>query len=195
MDNHSPGPMTPFDELITTPQLQLMKLMIPYAPVRGRYAMAACVKFMELRETLQLFSQKHTGIQAQILKGGDVASPFEMLDSFRPYLGPQETAALDRVIQLRDIMSVMEMMQNYNDAGTAGEERSGFDPMELLAGMLAPEQQEMFRMYSEMFSQPTESCEKDSDTTPAEEPDSGSQSESSENMQTESVKTSGKEMR
>ena len=32
----------------------------------------------------------------------------------------------------------------------------GFDPMQLMMGMLSPEQQEMFQMYQTMFSQPEE---------------------------------------
>lgn len=144
--------MTPFDELVSSPQLQIMKLMIPYAPARGRRALAACVKFMELRETLRIFSNSGGGIRAQMIGDEEPFTPLDILNSFRPYLRPREAAALDMIINIKEMMSVMEMMQSTPSPEGSGEESTAFDPMDLLAGMLSPEQQEMFRMYSEIFS-------------------------------------------
>ena len=64
MDKDTPGLMTPFDELVTTPELQMIKLLIPYAPASGRQTLAGMVKFMELRETLHLFRRRNGGLQA-----------------------------------------------------------------------------------------------------------------------------------
>ena len=151
MDNNSPVPMTPFDELVTSPELQIMKLMIPFAPARGRRTLAACVKFMELRETLRIFGNRYGDIRAQMFEEEDPLTPFDILNSFRPYLGPREASALDMVINLKEMMSVMEMMQNTPSSESSGKEGSSFNPADLLAGMLSPEQQEMFHMYSDMF--------------------------------------------
>lgn len=158
MDKNLPGPMTPFDELVTSPELQIMKLMIPYAPASGRQMLAACVKVMELRETIRIFSGGRGVIRAQMLGEEEHPSPIDILNSFRPYLKPREAAALDMVINLKEMMSVMEMMQ-AQQSGSEGNS-SSFDPMELLSGMLPPEQQEMFRTYSDMFSQASDSAEK-----------------------------------
>ena len=150
MDKNLPGPMTPFDELVTSPELQIMKLMIPYAPASGRQMLAACVKVMELRETIRIFSGGRGVIRAQMLGEEEHPSPIDILNSFRPYLKPREAAALDMVINLKEMMSVMEMMQN---SGSSEDGGSALDPMDILSGMLSPEQQEMFHMYSDMFSQ------------------------------------------
>lgn len=150
MDKNLPGPMTPFDELVTSPELQIMKLMIPYAPASGRQMLAACVKVMELRETIRIFSGGRGVIRAQMLGEEEHPSPIDILNSFRPYLKPREAAALDMVINLKEMMSVMEMMQN---SGSSDDGGSALDPMDILSGMLSPEQQEMFHMYSDMFSQ------------------------------------------
>ena len=158
MDKNLPGPMTPFDELVTSPELQIMKLMIPYAPASGRQMLAACVKVMELRETIRIFSGGRGVIRAQMLGEEEHPSPIDILNSFRPYLKPREAAALDMVINLKEMMSVMEMMQTAQ--GDPEKNGTSFDPMELLSGMLPPEQQEMFRMYSDMFSQTSDSAEK-----------------------------------
>ena len=150
MDKNLPGPMTPFDELVTSPELQIMKLMIPYAPASGRQMLAACVKVMELRETIRIFSGGRGVIRAQMLGEEEHPSPIDILNSFRPYLKPREAAALDMVINLKEMMSVMEMMQN---SGSSEDGGPALDPMDILSGMLSPEQQEMFHMYSDMFSQ------------------------------------------
>ena len=56
MENDQPEFMTPFDELVTSPELQLMKLLIPFAPASGRQVLAAFVKFREFRETVWISS-------------------------------------------------------------------------------------------------------------------------------------------
>ena len=150
MDKNLPGPMTPFDELVTSPELQIMKLLIPYAPASSRQMLAACVKVMELKSALRIFGSGRGVIKAQTLREEEHPSPLDLLNSFRPYLSSREAAALEMVANLREMMSVMEMMQNTS---SSEEEGSSLDPMDLLSGMLSPEQQEMFHMYSDMFAQ------------------------------------------
>ena len=162
MEKDLPGPMTPFDELVTSPELQLIKLLIPYAPASGRQMLAAFVKFKELNETIRLF-RRPGGLRAQGFRDEDrneaPASPFDILNSFRPYLPPRQASMLDTLLNLRDMMSVMEMMQaqQTQNQGAQNSEDSdhpfSVNPMDLLSGMLTPEQQEMFHMYSDMFSQ------------------------------------------
>ena len=101
MEKDLPGPMTPFDELVTSPELQLIKLMIPYAPASGRQMLAAFVKFKELNETIRLF-RRPGGLRAQGFKDEDRneahASPFDILTSFRPYLPPRQASMLDTIL-------------------------------------------------------------------------------------------------
>ena len=161
MDKNLPGPMTPFDDLITSPELQIMKLLIPYAPASRRKTLAACVKIMELREALHIFGSGKGAVRAQMVTEEGNPSPIDLLNSFRPYLKPRETAVLDMVINLREMMSVMEMMQSVSASAPGAP---ALDPMDFLAGMLSPEQQEMFRMYTDMFSQAESSPQKGDDT-------------------------------
>ena len=181
MDNNSPVPMTPFDELVTSPELQIMKLMIPFAPARGQRTLAACVKFMELRETLRIFGNRYGDIRAQMFEEEDPLTPFDILNSFRPYLGPREASALDMVINLKEMMSVMEMMQSASSSESGD---TGMNPMDLLSGILSPEQQEMFHIYSDMFSQAESSPQKGDDIN-----DSGRVDEQSGNEEYRSRQT------
>ena len=159
MENDQPEFMTPFDELVTSPELQLMKLLIPFAPASGRQVLAAFVKFREFRETVRLFRYAG-GISAQTFGENGPPSPLDILSSIRPYLNPRQAAVLDMAVSLKEMMSVMEMMQ---DAGLSGENGKAFDPVELLSGMLSPEQKEMFRTYSDLFSGPSDVSQKGDD--------------------------------
>lgn len=151
MDKLTPGPMTPFDELVTTPNLQIMKLLIPYTPKSGRKILAAFIKFTELKETIRMFSHSDA-IHAQNFGNNGPASPHDILKSFRPYLNENQQTMLDTIANINEMMSFMEMMQNSAQDLDHGDGNI-FDPMELLAGMLSPEQQEAFHMYSDIFSE------------------------------------------
>lgn len=85
------------------------------------------------------------------------------------------------IINIKEMMSVIEMMQSAQD-NTDGNSAS-LDPAELLSGMLPPDQQEMFRMYSDMFSQPADSSKK------GDERDGQRMDEQSGNEEYRSVKT------
>ena len=141
MENDTPRPMTPFDELVTSPELQAVKLLLPYLPVSGRRPIAACVKFLELRQTLSLFGNRG-GVSAQMFQKDPVSSPWEILSALRPYLGEKECDTLDMILSLKDMMNMMDMMPN-----TSGGNAPPLDPMDLLGGMLSPEQQELFRAF------------------------------------------------
>ena len=166
MKTEMPGPMTPFDELVTTPELQMLKLILPFAPSAGRQAIASCIKFLELKRTILLFQNggfcalEHmgAGIAAQGTKEGASPPVFRMLESFRPYLRPEDAAALDQILSVREMMSVMEAFQDGPDGKGSMPE-----PADILSGMFSPEQQEMFRMYSEMFSPSPDGEEKGAD--------------------------------
>ena len=47
----------PLDELVSSPQLQTIKLLLPYAPAPGQRLLAAFIKFFELRRAILLFSR------------------------------------------------------------------------------------------------------------------------------------------
>ena len=159
MEKKPPEPMTPFDELVTSPVLQAVKLLIPYTPASGRQMLAAFVKVQELRHTLYLFSERQSGIRAQALDRTP-ASLFGILTSLKPYLSRRDAEMLDMIINLKEIMETAEMMKEAADCGGGENE---FSPLELLTGMLSPEQQETFRMYESMFSQAPDNIKKGDD--------------------------------
>ena len=67
---------------------------------------------------------------------------------------------LDMIINLKEIMETMEIMK---ESSGQSDGDNGFSPMDLIAGMLTPEQQEAFQMYSAMFSQTPDDVRKGDD--------------------------------
>ncbi|HIY61961.1 MAG TPA: hypothetical protein H9730_00450 [Candidatus Mediterraneibacter stercoripullorum] len=149
MENKSSMPMTPFDEMITSPELQIMKALIPYMSGSAQKTTAACCKFLELRRTFHLFQGRRNGIHAQMFHDEDGAfSSFpDILEIIKPYLGSREQDMLDMIINMKSMMEMAEIMKE-----TMGNSNGPSNPMDLAAAMLTPEQQEVFREYSDIFS-------------------------------------------
>lgn len=162
MDRDIPGPMTPFDELVTTPELQMIKLLIPYAPASGRQTLAALVKYTELRKAVRLFHSggRCPGIRAFEEPAPD--TPAALMEQMRPYLTSQQASVLDMIARVQEMMPLIEMLQASGAmSGNAGDGSGpGFDFTDLLAGMLTPDQQDLFEEYSEMFSHSQQSDQK-----------------------------------
>ena len=182
MEKKPPRPMTPFDEWTVPNELHTLKLLLPYTPAASQPALGMLIKVIELQHTMDYFQQKKNFIQSQDFSSG-FSSPLDMLEEISPYLPPDEASMLNTFRNMMNIMDMVQMMQEFsggmetdfdpsgspdseassgNDAGCREGEPSfgmfggGFDPMQLMMGMLSPEQQEMFQMYQTMFSQPEE---------------------------------------
>ena len=150
MDRDVPGPMTPFDELVTTPELQMIKLLIPYAPASGRQTLAALVKYTELRKAVRLF---HSGGRCPGIRAFEEPAPDTPTD-----LLEQMRVIVDIFLRKKGVVEVEE--EYADEINTGAGSGPGFDFSDLLAGMLTPEQQEMFAEYSEMFSHSQQSDQK-----------------------------------
>lgn len=160
MERKPPLPMTPFDLIISTDSMQMMKLMLPYLPPSSQKLFAIYIKFQELTHTMNYFNSFHTGLRRDSGKGPpDLTS---ILDDIRPYMNEKDAGALE---QMTNMLHMMEMMKEMgvmdglfgggsgseNSAGGFGNGFAGMDPMSMMMNMLSPEQQEMFKSYNEMF--------------------------------------------
>ena len=177
MEKKPSTPMTPFDEWTVPRELHILKLLIPYTPAASQQTLGILVKIMELQHTFQYFQQQKNALHSQEASAG-FSSPLDMLEEIAPYLPPEHAQMLGTFRNMMNIMDMVQMMQEFsadteNESGspepdapsqnTAGKRDSqnifgnlggGFDPMQLVMGMLSPEQQEMFELYQTMFSQP-----------------------------------------
>ena len=53
---------TPFDQLISTQSLQILKLLIPYTPPENQRFLAVYTKFLELQHTIDFFFNAFTAM-------------------------------------------------------------------------------------------------------------------------------------
>lgn len=150
MDEKSPLPMTPLDTLVTTPDLQMLKLMIPYTPPANQRLLAIYVKFLEFQHTLSFFRNFTADLHTCAFEK-ELSSPLDMLEELRPFLPKKDYETLDMIANLMTMMDTFSTFRSM--AGNDSSQGSGNDSdmLSLLMGMLSPKQQEMFEMYSAMM--------------------------------------------
>lgn len=210
MEKRPPRPMPPFDELTIPSELQTLKLLLPYTPVSEQQSIWILIRFLELQHTIQFFRQQQNRLHSQTFRHFP-ASTEDMLKEIGPYLPPETAAMLDTFRNAMNIMEMMQMFQENTDASgnhsadtdasgnspgnhsadTDSPEQqspfnfSGINPMDLMMGMLSPEQQEMFQMYQSMFSDMDDHDNTLSDTDSSETSSAYDRSSDSETSDTE----------
>lgn len=112
-------PMTPFDELITPPFLQLLKLFIPYIPPKQQKTLAIYEKYLELQSALDFYQKNQNSIHMQSTESEDLSFS-SLLEKIKPYLGKQEQEMLDSI---SNALNMMEMFQEFQEMGGDISER------------------------------------------------------------------------
>jgi hypothetical protein len=157
MDEKTTRPMTPFDELTIPEEVQMLKLLLPYTPASGQKNIGILIRFLELQHTIQFF--RHSTMGTDVTSSGHSSASFlEILEAISPYLAPKDA---EMIRTFREFMNIMEMAQTLQSGFSDQEECTddgnnsfgNLNPMDLMKGMLSPEQQEMFQMYQTMFDQ------------------------------------------
>ena len=153
MEQNPPKPMTPFDNLVTPPFLYTLKLMLPYTPPSVQRFFGIYIKFLELRHTMEYFQ-------------GFSSSPANILEGLKPYMGPAEKEMMEQMSGMMNMMEMVRGMQSMSDdaSDSSSQGFGSFNPMDMMKGMLSPEQQEMFEMYNTMFEQEFENENNSPDT-------------------------------
>ena len=145
MQEETTDKMTPFDRLISSKDLQLMKLIIPYTPPANQHMLAILVKFLELNRTIKIFHQSRQNIHTQTFEKS-FSSPLDIVDEIRPYLSEADRTSIDSILNVFNMMQMLETMEKMSGTET-------FNPMDMVKEMLTPEQQTMFEMYNTMFQE------------------------------------------
>jgi hypothetical protein len=175
MEKKPPKPMIPFDELVNPPTLQMLKLFLPYTPASNQQFLGIFVKFLELNETISFFQKPKHDLHTQAFSGNTAPSPMEMMAEIKPYLPSQENEMIENLLNMMNMMEMVRMFQesaqgqenpdgSTSEGGSTGDNNmggfgnmfsGGLNPMDMMMGMLTPDQQNMFQMYNEMFSDET----------------------------------------
>lgn len=199
MEKRLTRPMTPFDELVTPPQLHMLKLFLPYTPSSNQRFLGIFIKFLELKEAISFFQNDGKDLHTQAFQSSTPPSFMEIMQEIKPYMPSRESEMIDTFLNMMNIMEMAQMFQGSTDfqsdtasgetdgskenmGGLSGMFSGGFNPMDLMMGMLTPDQQNMFQMYNDMFSGQTDTAPgdiPDTDTAPGDIPDTDTTGENS----------------
>ena len=151
-----------FDALYTNNKIQKLKVLLPYIEPSMQKNIAVYIKYMELKYTMELF-KKHP-FHVCSYKEERVRPDFKKLfRELRPYCSESESRQLE---QMESLLQTMEMYQEMSQTMSAMQELfpdmgvgtgtdssnpfSGDSMMDMLMGMLSPEQKEMYEAFSNM---------------------------------------------
>ncbi len=135
---------TPFDDLVTSTHLDIMKLLLPLIPANKQSHFAIYIKFQELQETARFFKKYPNGLHSCGLNN-DIGSSDNVFDTIKPYLSKENSEMIDNI---SNMMHMIEMVKQMQEVTSMNE---GDSSMDFLKNMLSPEQQEMFEAMNQMY--------------------------------------------
>ena len=153
-----------FDALYTNNQIQKLKVLLPYIEPRMQKNMAIYIKYMELKYTMDLF-RKHPFHICSYEEQSDRPDIKKLFRELKVYCSESESRQLE---QIESMFQTMEMYQEMSQTMSAMQEMfpnmdmgvgmdmgnsdtaSGSSMVDMLMGMLSPEQKEMYEAFSNM---------------------------------------------
>lgn len=104
MDN---SPFTPFDYMTQTKELQMLKTMLPYMKDAQKKQFAILIKYMELQNTVQVFSQEDK-VMSMCSVDEDNNNLVAMLNDLRNFCSSKEQETIDMFINMFSMLETYE---------------------------------------------------------------------------------------
>lgn len=143
-ENHEIDPITAFDTLYTSNQMQMLKIVLPFMSENIQRFIAIYIKLNELLIALR-FSNSLKDSYCYTKQEPDMTN---MLKYLSPYLSDSEREMMNQFASMQENMEQFKqmsaMMQMMNDMGAS--------PESALEGFLSEEQMAMFKMFGEDLS-------------------------------------------
>ena len=100
---------TPFDNMTQTRELQMLKTMLPYMKESQKKQFAILIKYMELQNTIQLFSQ-NTAALSMCSVEEDHNNMLCMLEDLRGFCTEKEQKTLDMLSNMFSMLETYETL-------------------------------------------------------------------------------------
>lgn len=100
-------PLTPFDTMTQTREIQMLKTVIPYMKSSQKKQFAILIKYMELQNTLHIFSQQEQVLSMCSLPEEE-NNPQSLLNSLRPFCTPKEIETIDMLTNMFSMLETYE---------------------------------------------------------------------------------------
>lgn len=108
MEKRSPSPMTQLDTLVTSDELQLLKIMLPYLPSSWQRMLAIYIKVREFSNTLRLF--QHT----EPIPSKSIHSLEDLMQDFSIFLTPSDKDSMQTMMQFMSMMKNGEVPYDFS---------------------------------------------------------------------------------
>lgn len=103
--------LTPFDTMTQTRELQMLKTIIPYMKEEQKKQFAILIKYMELQNTIQVFSQEDKVLSmCSVNEEGN--GMLAMLNDLRQFCTDREQETLDMLANMFSMMETYETIFN-----------------------------------------------------------------------------------
>ena len=101
--------LTPFDNMTQRRELQMLKKMIPYMKESQKKQFAILIKYMELQNTIQLFSN-NTAALSMCSVEEENNNMLCMLDELRCYCTEKELETIDMLTNMFSMLETYETL-------------------------------------------------------------------------------------
>lgn len=105
MDNETQ--LTTFDQMTQSRQLQMLKTMIPYMKNQRQMRLAVLIKYLELQNTIQIFSKEENVVSMCSLPENE-DHMIAMLTDLRKFCTEKEQETLDMVANMWSMLETYE---------------------------------------------------------------------------------------
>lgn len=99
--------ITAFDNMTQSREIQMMKTMIPYMKNSQKKQFAILIKYMELQNTIQIFSQETQALSMCSLPEEE-NNTLSMLNELRKFCTPKESETIDMLINMFSMLETYE---------------------------------------------------------------------------------------
>lgn len=103
--------LTPFDNMTQTRELQMLKTVLPYMKEEQKKQFAILIKYMELQNTIRVFSQADKVMSMCSVDESD-NSMLSMINDLRKFCTEKEQETLDMLTNMFSMMETYETIFN-----------------------------------------------------------------------------------
>lgn len=98
---------TSFDDMTRTRELQMLKTALPYMREEQKKQFAILIKYMELQNTIQVFSQEDK-VMAMCSAGEKGNNTLALLNDLRQFFAEKDQESIDTLINMFSMMETCE---------------------------------------------------------------------------------------
>ncbi|MDD6057105.1 MAG: hypothetical protein PUB98_02415 [Clostridiales bacterium] len=103
--------LTPFDSMTQKRELQMLKTILPYIKGEQKKQFAILIKYMELQNTIQVFSQEDKVLSMCSVEENE-NSMLSMLNALRQFCTEKEQETLDMLANMFSMLETYETIFN-----------------------------------------------------------------------------------